>query len=348
MSTEFEIRDYQPEDESSVLALVQRGMGGGPTGTRDEIFWRWKHLDNPFGRSLGLVATNHAGQLVGLRIFMRWRFTTGNTTVRAVRAVDTVTHPEYRRYGVFSALTNKAVEQAKNEGVDLIFNTPNNQVLPGYLKLGWNYVSAIRPLVKVLNYPRFVAGLLRSRNKRQSSQQLSGEQIFRHRPTSMEEFLSHSEALEELLHHHNQKRDGNLFTDQSLNYLRWRYSEYPYANYAVLPQEKDGKISGIIIMRPNARFGLKEAVLDELLLHTPDEDLAFSLLNDMKRYVSADYIIAYFPHGSFERHILRRYGFHQVPRDSMNFTVNVLSSHLPCNPIILENWGLSLGDLEIF
>ena len=83
---------------------------------------------------------------------MRWRFTTGNTTVRAVRAVDTVTHPEYRRYGVFSALTNKAVEQAKNEGVDLIFNTPNNQVLPGYLKLGWNYVSAIRPLQSLTDF----------------------------------------------------------------------------------------------------------------------------------------------------------------------------------------------------
>ena len=111
MLSELEIRDYQPEDESSVLGLVQQGLGGGPTGTRDRGFWRWKHSDNPFGSSIALVAANGAGQIVGLRTFMRWRLRAGNTIIRAVRPVDTVTHPEYRRYGVFSALTQMAVNR---------------------------------------------------------------------------------------------------------------------------------------------------------------------------------------------------------------------------------------------
>lgn len=348
MSAEYEIRDYQPEDESSVLALVQQGMGGGPTGKRDESFWRWKHLENPFGSSIALVATNRTGQIIGLRTFMRWRFKAGDNTVSAVRAVDTVTHPEYRRYGVFSALTHRAVEQARNGGVDLIFNTPNNQVLPGYLKLGWNYVSIVRPLVKVLNYPRFVAGLLRNRNKRRSSGQLLPEQLFRHRLPSVAEFLGHSGAVEQLLHSRNQTRSEHLFTDQSLDYLRWRYSEYPHINYAALYQEKDGALSGCIILRPSTRFSLKEAVIDELLFPKPDDGLASSLLDELERSISADYIIAYFPKGSFQRHILHRHGFHQVPVGGQNFTVNILAPHLPHDPLILRNWGLSLGDLEVF
>ena len=164
----------------------------------------------------------------------------------------------------------------------------------------------------------------------------------------MAEFLRHSGALEQLLYSYSQTRSVHLFTDQSLDYLRWRYSEYPYVNYAVLYQEKAGALSGCIILRPNTRFGLKEVVIDELSLPKPDEGLASSLLDELKRCLSADYIIAYFPRHSFERHILHRHGFHQVPVGGMNFTVNVLTWHVPCNPMVLGNWGLSLGDLEVF
>jgi len=348
MLAEYEIREYQPGDESPILALIQQGLGDGPSGTRDERFWRWKHLDNPFGSSIAFVATNGVGQIIGLRAFMRWRLKAGNTIIRAVRPVDTVTHPEYRRYGVFSALTRKAVNRSKDSGVDLIFNTPNNAVLPGYLKLGWNYVSMVRPLVKVLNHPRFVAGIIRSRNKRPSSEQLSPEQFFQHELSSIAELLTPPETFEQLLHLHSQTKGGHLSTDRSLDYLRWRYCEYPYVNYVALCQERNGMLSGCIILRPNMRFGLKEIILDEMFLSENDEGLAFSLLDELKRCLKADYIIAYFPRRSFQREVLCRHGFHQVPRGGQNFIVKPLASYLPCDPATLTSWDLSLGDLEIF
>jgi hypothetical protein len=56
-SNEVQIRAYEPGDEDEVLALLTASLGGGPTGARSAPFFRWKHLDNPFGRSLMLVAT---------------------------------------------------------------------------------------------------------------------------------------------------------------------------------------------------------------------------------------------------------------------------------------------------
>ncbi len=348
MLTEYEIRDYRPEDEGSVLALVQQGLGCGPSGTRDKSFWRWKHIDNPFGPSIAVVAANPAGSIVGLRTLLRWGFRAGNTTVNAVRAVDTVTHVDYRRYGVFSALTRRAVDQARSSGVDLIFNTPNRKVLPGYLKLGWNNVSLVRPLVKVLNHPRFVLGLIRSRNKRSSSQPQDPEDLFRCQLSSVDEFLGHSCAIERLLHSCNHSGQGRLYTDRSPDYLRWRYSAYPNAKYGVLYREDNGVLSGCIILRPNRRFNLKEVMLEELLLSERNETLASTLLDKMPKCVDADYVIAYFPEGSFERHVLLKHGFHQVPRNGMNFTANVLASQLPYDPLNFGNWNLSLGDLEVF
>jgi GNAT superfamily N-acetyltransferase len=348
MADEFSIRQYQPEDESAVLTLIQEGMGGGPTGKRDEAFWRWKHYQNPFGPSISLVAVSTNGKIIGLRTFMRWRFQAANTMVNAVRAVDTVTHPEYRRYGVFSALTRQAVEQVKKNGIDLIFNTPNNQVLPGYLKLGWHYVSLVKPLVKVLNYPRFAYKLMRSRGKSRASGPLSAEQVFKQKIPSMAEFLSHEGAIEQLLRSQKQNRNERLFTDQSLGYLKWRYSEHPYIDYKVIYLEKNGVLSGCLILRPSTRFGLKEIVINELLLPGSDKSMASSLMKELKRFSNADYIIAYFHKDSFQRHVLQKHGFFQVPAGGQNYAVNPLTPGLKIDPLVLGNWDISLGDLEVF
>ena len=350
-SAEYEIRDYLSEDESPVLDLVQQGMGSGPAGIRDKSFWRWKHFNNPFGHSIALVATNREGQIIGLRTFMRWRFSSGDTLVKAVRAVDTVTHPDYRGHGVFSTLTRKAVEQSKNSEIALIFGTPNTQVLPIYLKLGWDLVPVIRPLVKILNYPRFVTSIpriLQNLTKSRTSGYLSPERILRQELPSVSEFLRLSGVVEQLLFSHSQTRNEYLSTDYSIDYLQWRYSEYPSAKYLVYYREKRGALLGCVILRPSTRFNLKEVVLDDMFFSEPDEGLVSSLLDEAERYLNADYIIAYFPESSFEHHILRRNGFHQIPIKGMDFIVNVLASNMPCDPKVMESWNINLGDLEVF
>jgi GNAT superfamily N-acetyltransferase len=345
---DYIIRDYAPQDTSSVLALIQEALGGGPTGTRSERFWRWKHLDNPFGSSLVLVAVSPDERIIGVRPFMRWRLRSNSYILEGVRGTDVATDPRYRRGGVFASLTHKAIERAKGDGVSLIFNHPNEKVISGYLKWGWQQISLIRPLIKVLNYPRLAVGLLRSRGRPESSQMLPSRQFLKQDLPPVAEMLSQPNTLESLLQTHSQMLAGRLSTDRTIQYLRWRYSEHPYIDYRVVYRKDSGEVSGCAIVRPNARSGLKEAILNELLLAKPDEDLASSLLNELERCLNADYIVAYFPEGTFERHILRTHGFHQAPIGVRHFMVNVLASRLPKDPLQFANWYLSLGDLEVF
>jgi hypothetical protein len=352
MNDIYHIREYQPNDENAVVALLQQNMDSGNTGTWNQNFWRWKHVNNPFGPSIGFVAVNNTGQIVGFQTFMRWRFKTGNTVIKAVRSVDTITNPEYRRYGISSALNHKAFDQMEASGIEFIFGTPNDQFLPGQMKWGFTYVALCQPLVKILNYPRFLAGYIRNRKERGSTRQSSPEKLFRDKLPTMAEFIGNSEEINRLLQSGNQSdsqpESGHLFTDRSLDYLRWRYSECPRANYVVFNYKKDSALSGCAILRPNSRFGLKEVVLSELLLSQPDKALASSLMHEIKRSLSADYIIAYYPHGSFEHRLLRSHGFLKVPVGGMHFTVNVFNKNPLCDPRDLRNWDLSLGDLEIF
>ncbi|MET1012133.1 MAG: GNAT family N-acetyltransferase, partial [Actinomycetota bacterium] len=103
------IRPYEDADEARVLRLLDDALGGGPAGRRTVDLFRWKHVDNPFGRSMMLVAESD-GRIVGLRAFMRWRFLSGSRLLSAVRAVDTATHPDYQGRGIFSKLTREALE----------------------------------------------------------------------------------------------------------------------------------------------------------------------------------------------------------------------------------------------
>ena len=64
------VRPYVAGDEAGVLQLLQAALGGGPADHRPSSFFRWKHLENPFGPSYLLVAERD-GRLIGLRALMR-------------------------------------------------------------------------------------------------------------------------------------------------------------------------------------------------------------------------------------------------------------------------------------
>ena len=75
---------------------------------------------------------------------MRWEFQRGDEVFRCVRAVDTATHPDYQGRGLFTRLTKAALPELVADGVKFVFNTPNDQSRPGYLKMGWQAVGRAR------------------------------------------------------------------------------------------------------------------------------------------------------------------------------------------------------------
>ena len=64
-------------DLDQVLDLMRSSLGETPVLMRTTELFRWKHVDNPFGRSIALVAVE-GDQIVGLRTFMRWELQTAS------------------------------------------------------------------------------------------------------------------------------------------------------------------------------------------------------------------------------------------------------------------------------
>ena len=119
-------------DVPEIVALLRTSLSDNHTTEN----FMWKHYDNPFGKSYGLLARDK-DKIVGARMFMFWEFRKANRVLRAIRPVDTITHPEYRGKGIFKKLTLQGLEDCKGE-YDFVFNTPNTNSFPGYIKMGWN------------------------------------------------------------------------------------------------------------------------------------------------------------------------------------------------------------------
>ena len=156
----LDIREATPADRPAIIELCRASLGWGDDPRFEQLF-SWKHDQNAFGPSYMWVATD-GGKIVGLRAFMRWEFVRGGEVLHAVRAVDTATHPDYQGKGLFTAMTMHGLDVIKDDGIDFVFNTPNDKSRPGYLKMGWQEVGKLPVAIRVAG-PRAALKVARSR-----------------------------------------------------------------------------------------------------------------------------------------------------------------------------------------
>ena len=343
---ELTLRAATEEDLPAILELMRLSLGEGLT-PRSEAFWTWKHLDNPFGPSPVLVAEAPDGQLVGLRVFMRWTWRTGGREVEAVRAVDTGTHPDWRGRGIFTRLTLALAERLGEEGVAFVFNTPNRFSRPGYLKMGWALAGRPTLWVRPLRPLRLIKTLARLK--------LGKGEASRGGALAIEGVADAAEALarpdlDAFLAKLQSEPARPYTTPRSAAYLRWRYGQIPGYDYYALA-DVDGDEGALVVFRGRWRSGLREISLGEVLV-TPTPQgrrRGRALLRRLAREVEADYLVAAAARGTPERGTLARTGFLPVPRAGLYLTVRELDRPPGTpDPLKLSSWRFSIGDLEIF
>jgi len=332
----YQIRPYRREDEPRVLQLLHDALGPGPVGERTPPFFRWKHEDGPFGPSAMLVA-EVGDRIVGLRAFMRWRFQASGKEIRAVTAVDTATHPDFQGLGIFSKLTTTALEQLRGE-VDLVFNTPNEKSLPGYLKMGWEMVGKVPVRIRVrrpVRVGRNIRSLRASAEPERAAPEVSAEPV----STALED-----EGLPPLLAGDGDRR---LATPRTLAYLRWRYAGPPGLTYHGVRVTRSGRLVGLGIFRVRPRGALWEATVAEVITGTGDITSARQVLRRITGSVAVDHLTCHFPVGSAAARASRTTGYLPAP-GGVTFVVNPLRQDLRPDPRSLDSWALTLGDVEVF
>ncbi len=330
------LRPYVPEDEARVLELLGASLGGGPAGKRPAEFFRWKHFAGPFAPSYMLVAEID-GRMAGLRAFMRWRWRAGGQTFRAVRAVDTATHPDFQGMGIFSKLTLRALDDLRAEGVDFVFNTPNPASLAGYLKMGWSIVGQVPVRIRVRRPVRFATRMRASTKEPGPAPRIDA--------VPAGEALNHP-GLDDLLVA-NAPPEPRLCTIRDAAYLRWRYGDAPLLDYRAVAEGDETGLRGLAIFRVRPREALWETTVSELIVRPGDAATARRLLAGVRRAARVDHLASHFPERSTAAAATKRSGYFKAPR-GMTFVVNPMRDGISPEPKDLGSWALSIGDLEVF
>ncbi len=312
----MEIRKGTEADIPEIVNLLRISLGESMI-PKSEMLWKWKHIDNPFGKSPVLVA-EEGGKICGVRAFLRWDFIHHDSIIKACRAVDTAVHPDFQRRGIFKDLSLSLINQIHEDGIDLIYNTPNAYSAPGYIKMGWKKWGLL-PLKVSLHF---------TLGKKNTDHKKASWDLVSHLIQRLESSFSGGST-------------GSTFLKPG--YLAWRYIACPLFPYDYI---SDGKSYLLIYRLKDSKWGRELRVTDffafSQLSGQQKKEVSYQLTAIRKkagvRFTTISGLI------SIKQNHLS-IGYLPIVTNGPLITLRQVNPNL--NPMKI-GWHWSLGDLEVF
>lgn len=138
------------KDIDEVVSLIRRNLNSVYSS---EIL-KWKHLESPFGRSVGLLAVENE-KIVGVVFAALYVFQNNlQEKFTAVRFFDACTESDQRGKGIFKGLMAKGFQVFDGE-YDFSLSNPNKASLKGHLRVGYKEprkekfynIGLLRPII---------------------------------------------------------------------------------------------------------------------------------------------------------------------------------------------------------
>ncbi|WP_207512463.1 GNAT family N-acetyltransferase [Longitalea luteola] len=333
----MQIRPATPQDKPAMIALLKKSLGEGLI-PKSEALWTWKHEQNPFGASFVLLAEEN-NTIIGLRAFMQWQWKWKGNLYKAIRAVDTATHPDHQGKGIFKKLTLQQLELCKQQGIHFVFNTPNDQSRPGYLKMGWVQQGRMPLKFKVTNPIALAWAVAFKKGKAGSTAE---------DPTPVQQW---DPAVFKLMDRYTNTDNDQLQTVLSTEYIRWRYADNPLFRYNYFTDFENFLLIGRI---KSHSFTRELRLVDCMLFNNASSDRHINsrISRTILPYCKKNKIqVISFSGQQYQlnRSALSWMGIIPVQNRGPIVTVRDLNMSEQFSSLLnINNWGYSLGDMELF
>ena len=112
----------------------------------DQAYFDWKYRQNPNGLMIGFEAIAENGTAAAFYGLIPERYRVTGQPVRVWQSMDTMTHPDYQRRGLFTHLAELSYQHLLDaEGQLAMVGIPGASSLPGFVgRLGWQQPLAFR------------------------------------------------------------------------------------------------------------------------------------------------------------------------------------------------------------
>lgn len=352
--SEFTVHACGPADRSAQARLFNACF----KKSTDERGLAWRYDDNPHGGAISFVQRAPGGEAVSGYACSPRRAIPGGDEARAAlvgETGDVMTHPEWRKRGLFSALDRAAMAESKRLGWPIVFGLPNRRSAHIFLELGWERVGTLRPWTFVLRADaaaraeRAKEGRLRgwttalaARAGRAARTRLRASPALRER--RLDAFPPEVEALSKRV-----EPDHALMVRRDARYLDWRFLRGPSGLHRALALYDGDRLTAYVVVQV-PRAGESVGYLVDLLAED-DAALARALESGLAALESAgaSVVQATAVDGSWWNGVLVRAGF-QPPRAENHLTV-IVHVHDPDHPLGRaardpRRWYLTDGDRD--
>jgi len=234
------VREYSPADFEGLSELFTIVFGA----SRPLAHSLWKFRDNPAGPGIGVLAVD-SGRIVGQYMLMPALLRLGRDVVLGAQSLDTMTHPDYRKQGMFIRLARACYELAAEKGVKALYGFPNAESYWGFVRrLNWDHVTDVPCWIRFIRpgtltsvpdvlKPLGALGLrARARLLPKGNGSPHGIVIRSERPSQSD--------LEVLLEDWRNS-EGSCKVERSVEWYGWRFAATSQVNYVWATAYRDGR-----------------------------------------------------------------------------------------------------------
>ncbi|WP_144904044.1 GNAT family N-acetyltransferase [Halobellus captivus] len=147
---EYDVRRYRPADRDGFLSLYEAVWGR----SKGREWFDWRFAENPYADRVEIIVAERRGEVVGAEPLLAFPLASAEGTVTARQPVDWIVHPDHRRRGLFTRMTEELLSTAADR-TSVLFNFPSEVLRPGLQKFEWTELGSVSTRYRIQNLTRF-------------------------------------------------------------------------------------------------------------------------------------------------------------------------------------------------
>lgn len=349
-------RAYREGDEEGIFDLWKAVYPENPYDRRQWMrWWQWMYRVNPMGMGVICVA-EHDGRIVGHAAEVPLAMKVGGENIPVGLGIDAMTHPEYRRQGMYLAVVKARRALGEARGIRATYAFPNKLSYPGQTnELGAFDIATMQKVIRPLNWRNAVKTQTRNRLVVAISPvagALLDATFFKPGKASSVKGLNivqvprFDERIDSLWRRASSQYQ--VLVVRNRDYLNWRYVAVPDADYLICIAEREGLIAGYLVI---SRKQLGQARIGVILdIFSESEQVAQCLIADAMtrcRQERLDLLYGARVAGTPLARAFRRNGF--LPAlfvKAIRVTGRSVSPDITSQLQNPKNWFLQIGDSD--
>ena len=343
-------RDFEAFEELSVISF------GENTNSKKEMY-EWLFEKNPYNKSGNMMYLLKEGdKIIGCDGLLPNELYVNGKTLLTAHSVKSMTHPDYKKQGIFRMMTENSCERGKQDGVDVVIGLANDQSYPAYQRFGWPTLFEKEVYVK----PILINNILKRRIKIGALAEL-GNTIYTAFMKSKLKSTMDKEIKYEILSQvpkeiqkcwDKYKSKYKVLLVRDYKYCNYRYNQRPDVNYVTVLARHNNEIVGFAILHNSVANSSKMTSAVEFFTDPTNERYIKALANGIAKYCyenNLEYaVVGTGLHGEY-RNVLLKNGFMVTRKPPKN---NMMIAHVLSDKVTLEEltghekWHITQGDGE--